>query len=323
MEPDPIPGPGEVIIRVKACALNYLDTWVRRGVPGHRFPLPIIPGSDVAGVIEAGDIPGFSPGDEVVAAPFVSCGRCDACLRGEDVACREYRILGENRDGGCAELIRVPCTHVFPKPQNLSFEEAAASLLAPLTAYRMVNTRARVTAGESVLVTAAAGGVGTAAIQWARLAGARVTALVGAPEKVDAVLGLGAEQAVVITRDKDPFETVRASMGRVSFDVIVDSVGGPFLEAGVRWLKPFGRLVTCGATAAPTANLDLRRLFFLSLSILGSTMGSRWELSQVLQAAAAGSFRPIVHAVLPLQELGEAHRILEDRRVIGKVVVRP
>ncbi len=321
--PDPVPRAGEVLVRVKACALNHLDTWVRRGVPGHRFPLPLVPGSDVAGVIESGEAPGFGPGDEVVVAPFTTCGRCESCLRGNEVACRDYRILGESRDGGCAELVAVPHASLFRKPRSLSFPEAASVLLAPLTAYHMVVTRAGVRPGESVLVTAAAGGVGTAAVQIARAVGARVVGVVGSAAKRDAVLTLGASDVVVYPPGEDPVHAIKAAIGKVVFDVVVDSVGGPFFEAGIRLLRPFGRLVTCGATASGTATLDLRRLFFLSLSVLGSTMGSRHELLEVLRMVESGAFRPVVHAVLPLAQAAEAHRILEDRRVVGKVVLVP
>jgi NADPH:quinone reductase-like Zn-dependent oxidoreductase len=172
-------------------------------------------------------------------------------------------------------------------------------------------------------VTAAAGGVGTAAVQMAVLADARVVALVGSDAKADAVRALGASEVVVLPRDADPAETLRAALGKPAFDVVVDSVGGATFEAGVRFLRRFGRLVTCGATAGPTAALDMRRVFFLSLSILGSTMGSLPDLAAVLDLAASGGLRPVVHAVLPLDRLPEAHRILESREVIGKVVITP
>lgn len=321
--PDPVPGPGEVLVRVKACALNHLDIWVRRGVPGHSFPLPIIPGSDVAGVIESGEAPGFCRGDEVVLAPFTTCGRCAHCLCGNEVACREYRILGESRDGGCAQYIAIPNGFVFRKPSGLSFPEAASVLLAALTAYHMVVTRAQVRKGERVLVTAAAGGVGTAAVQIAKTLGGEVIGVVGSEAKREPVLALGASEVVVCPSDRNLGEAVRAVLGKTVCDVVVDSVGGPFFEAGIRLLRPFGRLVTCGATASGTATMDLRRLFFLSLSVLGSTMGSRHELLEVLRLVESGAFKPVVHAVLPMERAAEAHRILEDRRVVGKVVLEP
>ncbi len=261
--------------------------------------------------------------DEVVLAPFTTCGRCGPCLRGDEVACPEYRILGESRDGGCAEFIAVPHTTLFRKPPALTFAEAASVLLAPLTAYHMVVTRAAVRAHEKVLVFAAAGGVGTAAVQIARSLGAHVVGLVGSEAKRDPVLSLGASEVVVCPPGEDPASAVRSALGKVFFDVVVDSVGGPFFEAGIRLLRPFGRLVTCGATASGTATLDLRRLFFLSLSVLGSTMGSRHEIFEVLRLVESGVFRPVVHTVLPLERIAEGHRILEDRRVVGKVVVEP
>jgi NADPH:quinone reductase-like Zn-dependent oxidoreductase len=319
--PDPVAGPGEALVRVRACALNHLDTWVRRGVPGHRFPLPLVPGSEVSGVLEAGAVEGLRPGDEVVVAPFTTCERCDACGRGDDVACREYRILGESRDGGCAERVAVPATSVFPKPANLSHVEAASLLLAPLTAWHMLAARAGLKAGERVLVFAAAGGVGTAAVQLASRLGARVTGVVGSPAKREAVLGLGAAD-VVVAPPGASFETVlREALGRPSFDVVLDSIGGPAFEAGAGLLRPHGRLVTCGATASATASINLRRLFFLSLSLLGSTMGNRSDLREVLRMAASGDLRPVVHAVLPLDRLGDGHRMLQEREVVGKVVV--
>lgn len=319
--PDPVPGPGEVIVRVRAVALNHLDTWVRRGVPGHRFPLPLVPGSDVAGRLESGHVPGIAPGDEVVVAPFTTCGRCEACLKAREVECREYRILGEGRDGGCAERVAVPAASVFPKPPGLSAPEAAACLLAPLTAFHMVRTRAQVQPGERVLVMAAAGGVGTAAVQLAASAGATVVGVVGSEAKRDPVLDLGASAVAVVPPGGDVLAAVRDAAGKAPFDAVVDSVGGDAFAAGVRLLRPFGRLVTCGATSGAAPVLDLRRVFFLSLSILGSTMGSRWELAEVLRLAAAGRFRPVVHAVLPLERIADGHRLLEDRAVVGKVVL--
>jgi NADPH:quinone reductase-like Zn-dependent oxidoreductase len=322
-EPAPVPQPGQVRIRIRATALNHLDTWVRRGVPGHHFPLPLIPGSDIAGIVDASDDPGLPVGTEVVAAPFVSCGHCEACRAGNDVACPAYAILGEHVNGGCAEFVCVPSTHVLRKPANLTFPEAASILLAPLTAFHMLHTRARVARGETVLVTAAAGGVGSAAVQLAALAGARVIALVGSETKRAAVSALGASEVVVLPRDGDPSSVLKDALGKPAFDIVIDSVGDRTFEAGLRHLKRFGRLVTCGATAGAAPTIDLRRLFFLSLSVLGSTMGSLPELAAVLALAASGDLKPVVHAVLPLAELPTAHRLLEAREVIGKVVVQP
>jgi len=185
----------------------------------------------------------------------------------------------------------------------------------------MVVTRADVVRGDTVLVTAAAGGVGTAAVQIAVNRGAHVIGVVGSEDKRRPVMEIGADEVVVVPRGTSLMEAVKSSLEKTSFDVVVDSVGGEFFETGSRLLRPFGRLVTCGATAGGKATIDLRRLFFLSMSLLGSTMGNLSEVAEVLKMAENGTFKPIVHAVLPLEKLGEAHRILEERRVIGKVVV--
>lgn len=319
--PKPTPGPGEVLIRVMACGLNHLDTWVRRGVPGHRFPLPLIPGSDASGVLVEGEAPGLKPGDEVVVAPFTSCEKCEACLSGNEVACREYRILGESRDGACAEFLCVPATSLYPKPANLTHAEAASLLLAPLTAMHMLVSRAKVKQGERVLIFAAAGGVGSAAVQIASAIGARVTGVVGSEAKRQAVLSLGAADVVIVRPDASPETAIREALGPQSFDVVVDSVGGKAFEAGFKLLRPHGRLVTCGATSEPTATIELRRLFFRSLSLLGSTMGNKEDFRHVLDMASSGTLRPVIHAVLPLERLADGHRMLEAREVIGKVVI--
>jgi NADPH:quinone reductase-like Zn-dependent oxidoreductase len=315
--PPPKRGANEVLVRVRACALNHLDIWVRKGVEGHKFPLPIIPGSDVAGVIEEGETDYLKKGDEVVVAPFETCGHCEMCLQGNDVQCREYRILGESRDGGCAELVSVKAGFLFPKPKNLSFAEASSILLAPLTAYHMVVTRAKVEPKEDVLVTGASGGVGSSAIQIATILGANVFALVSNDEKAKFAKTLGAKDCIIYKEDT-PLDQL---FGKMRFDCVVDSVGGKVFEQAMRLLRPFGRLVTCGATSSPTATLDLRRLFFRSLSVLGSTMGSRFEMLKVLKWAEEGIFRPFVHKVLPLEEASTAHRIIEERGVLGKVVL--
>jgi len=315
--PPPKKGANEVLVRVRACALNHLDIWVRKGVEGHKFPLPIIPGSDVAGVIEEGETDYLKPGEEVVVAPFETCGHCMMCLQGNDVQCREYKILGESRDGGCAELIRVKAGFLFPKPKNLSFVEAASILLSPLTAYHMVVTRARVQPKEDVLITGAAGGVGSSAVQIANIVGANVFALVSTEEKARFAKELGAKDCIIYEHDT-PLDKV---FGKMRFDCVVDSVGGKVFEQVMRLLRPFGRLVTCGATSSPTATLDLRRLFFRSLSVLGSTMGSRFELLKVLEWAEQGIFRPKVYKVLRLEEASTAHRIIEEKQVLGKVVL--
>jgi NADPH:quinone reductase-like Zn-dependent oxidoreductase len=277
--PEPAPGPGEVRIAVRAVGLNHLDLWVRRGVPGHRFPLPIIPGCDIAGTVDkTGDRPGrFRVGDEVVVAPGYSCGHCLHCRRGKDTLCRDYGIRGESCDGGCTEFVVVSETSLFPKPANLSFEEAAAMPLVFLTAWHMLVERARLRAGEKVLIHAAASGVSSAAIQIARLLGARVLATAGTAEKCRLALELGAEEAVNY-READYRAEVRNWTGKAGVEVALDHVGTETFGPTLACLAKGGRYVTCGSTSGFEMKTDFRLVFFKSLSILGCTMGSDHEL---------------------------------------------
>lgn len=312
--PMPQAGPDEVVVKVTACALNYLDVWLRRGVPGHTFPLPMIPGSDIAGILP-------ETGEEVVVFPAESCGKCEFCLTGREPLCRHYGILGESRDGGCAEYIKVQKKNVFPKPETLGFEDAASVLLSGLTAYHMVATRASVQKDEWVLITGAAGGVGTMSVQVAKAMGGRVIAVVGSKTKADAMKSLGADE-VIIHSEVDFAYAAKEITGRQGISVIVDSVGGEIFEQCIAILRPAGRLVTCGATANGKARLNLRRVFFRALNIMGSTMGSRWEMLSVLALVRDGLVKPVIHSVLPMEEVAQGHRLLEDREVIGKVVIR-
>jgi NADPH:quinone reductase-like Zn-dependent oxidoreductase len=320
--PEPVPGPGEVRVRVRAVGLNHLDLWVRKGVPGHVFPLPIVPGCDVAGVVDAlgPGVVGVAAGDEVVVAPGVSCGRCLPCRSGEDALCRHYGILGESRDGGCQELLVVRDVGVFPKLQGLGWTDAAAVPLTFLTAWHMLSARARVQPGELVLVHAAGSGVSTAAIQVATLLGARVMATAGTDEKCAGALTLGAEAAVNY-RSEDFAAAARRFSGNRGVDVVVDHVGADTFERSLRCLAKGGRYVTCGATSGYEMKADFRLVFFKSLSILGSTMGGAHELARVLGLVASGRLRPVVDRVFRLDQVADAHRYLEARTAFGKVVL--
>ncbi len=314
---------GEVRVAVRACALNHMDLWARKGIPGFTFPLPLIPGCDIAGVVlEADSDAGLAAGDEVVLQPGLSCGRCLACLSGRDPLCRAYGILGETRDGGCAEQIVVPRANVFEKPKNLGFADAAAFPLTMLTAWHMVVSRAQVRPGEVVVVHAAGSGVGSAAVQVAKLFGATVIATAGGAEKCTRASALGADHTID-TRATPDWTAALKGLTRVTggVDVVIEHVGGALFEQSLRVLVPGGRLVTCGATAGGKVELHLQRLFFKNLSVLGSTMGSKAELLEVAAHVAAGRLRPVVAAVLPLSEVREAHRLLESREAFGKVVV--
>ena len=323
--PDPVPGPGEIRVAVRAAGVNHLDTWVRRGVPGHVFPLPMTPGCDGAGGGGGGG-PGVATrkaGDRVLLAPGFGCGTCRACAAGRDNLCRSYGILGEMRDGTCADFIVVPERLVLALPPTLSFERAAAFPLVYLTAWHMLVDRAALRPGETVLVHAAGSGVSTASIQIARLLGAgRVLATTTSPGKVARARALGADE-VIDSAKEDVAARVRDLTGRAGADVVIDHVGAATFPASLKCLAKGGRLVTCGATSGPKVEIHLNLVFFKSLSILGSTMGSLGEVHEVLGHVAAGRLDPVVDSVLPLSKVAEAHRRLEARDVFGKIVLLP
>jgi NADPH:quinone reductase-like Zn-dependent oxidoreductase len=320
--PLPDPAPGQVRIRVLAASLNHLDIWVRRGVPGHKFPLPLIPGSDFMGRITAlgAGVEGHSIGEETLVAPGLGCGGCPLCLSGREQLCRSFAILGETRDGGCVEEAVIPASSLFPLPPGLSRAESVSLPLSLLTAWHMLVDRARIRPGETVLIQAGGSGVGVMAIQIALLHGATVFTTVGSPEKAALARSLGAHEVIIHTQT-DFVEEVRRLTGKRGVDLVLDHVGGEVFERSTRVLVKGGRLVTCGATSAPEVRLDLRVLFFKGLSYLGSTMGSRGELAEALRQVAAGRIRPVVDRVFSMEELPEAHRYLESRHSFGKVVV--
>jgi NADPH:quinone reductase-like Zn-dependent oxidoreductase len=318
----PTPGPGEVQVAVRASGLNHLDTWVRRGVPGHVFPLPMITGCDGAGVVSAvgPGVVNVKEGDEVVLAPGYACGHCLACAEGRDNLCRQFGILGETRNGTNAELIVVPAVNALPKPKGVSFPDAASVPLVFLTAWTMLVDRAGVRAGEVVLVHAAGSGIGIAAIQIARLWGATVIATASTEEKRRRALELGADHAVDYTEDAWPRRVFDLS-GKRGAHVVVEHVGAPTFAGSLKSLGKGGRLVTCGATAGPEVTIDLRPIFFKSLSILGSTMGSRGTVLRILQLLGEGKLRAVVDRVMPLEQVREAHRLMGQRTPFGKIVL--
>lgn len=320
--PDPQPGPGEVLVRVRACALNHLDLWVRGGLPGRSVPFPHVLGNDIAGEVAAlgADASGFAPGQRVMLQPGTSCGRCAACLSGEDSSCREYRILGAQIHGGYAEYVRCPLANVIALPDVISFEEAAAFPLVFLTAWRMLVTRARVRLGEDVLVWAAGSGVGMAALQIAKLFGARVIATAGSDAKLEKARGLGADH-VVNHRTQDVVAEVKALTGKKGVDVVVEHVGEATWEKSILALAPRGRLVTCGATTGPNGRTELRYVFSKQLTLMGSYMGSKAELLEAALHFFARRLRPVVHQVLPLAEARRAHEMMEASQHFGKLVL--
>jgi len=316
--PDPVPQAGEVLVRVRACALNHLDVWTRLGQAGRPVPLPHILGNDIAGEIAAlgSPVPGLGPGQRVMLSPGVSCGRCRMCLAGEDSSCREYRILGYQLPGGYAELVRCPAANVIPLPDGISFEDAAAFPLVFLTAWRMLVRKAGVHPGEDVVVWAAGSGVGVAAIQIARHIGARVLVTSRSETKRKRALELGADAAF----DSSAFsKAVREATGD-GVEVVFEHVGPATLEESMRSLAMGGRIVTCGSTSGVKAEISMPRLFFRHASLLGSTMGNASEFEALLKAIDRG-LRPVVDSVYPLEDVQAALTRLDAAEQFGMVVL--
>ena len=321
--PVPDPGPGEVRVRIKAVALNHLDIWVRRGGPAFRLEYPHRLGSDIVGVIDAvGAGVTAEVGAKVVVQPGLSCGRCAACLSGHDNLCRYYKILGENTQGGYGQYIVVPQVNLAPYPDRLEFAQAAASILPFLTAWQMLVHKARVQPGDVVLVQGAGSGIGVAATQIAKLHGARVIATASSEEKLERARQLGADIGIDYTK-QDFVSECKTLTEKRGVDIVIEHVGGEVFEKSVRAVKIGGRIVTCGATAGFHPAIDLRHIFFRQVEVLGSTMGSKADLLAVLGHVAAGRLSPVVHAVMPLSFAADAHRMLEERRAFGKVVLEP
>lgn len=317
------PGPGEVLVRVRACALNHLDLWVRNGVEGHNFPLPLVPGSEISGLVEktGNGVTDCRPGDSVLLAPGLACGVCEKCLAGAEMLCRHFGILGETQDGGYAEFITVPRRNILPHPRGLSFVESAAIPLTFLTAWHMLVSRASLQRFEDVLIHAAGSGVSSAAIQIARVLGARrIIVTAGSDAKLEKARSLGATHAINY-QTTDFVEAVRGIVGKKGVEVVVDHVGGETFERSLELLTWGGRVVLCGATSGAEATLNLRPIFFKSLSILGSTMGSLGELRHLLRLFDAEDLRPVVDRTFPLIEAPQAQDYLEQRRQFGKIVL--
>ena len=320
--PDPKVRPNEVLVEVKACALNHLDIFVRNGLPGIEIPLPHILGNDIAGVVrEVGELVTWvKAGEEVMVQPGVSCGHCEVCLSGQDNLCREYDIVGYRRNGGYSELVAVPGVNIIPKPADLSWAEAAALPLVTVTAWHMLVTRANVQPGEDVLVHAAGSGVGSVAIQIAKLRGARVLTTASSDEKLAKARELGADETINYSRDDWPKEVKRLTQRR-GVDVVVEHTGAATWPGSISALKNNGRLVTCGATSGFDARTDLRQVFFRHLTLLGSFMGSKGELLEAMKFVAQGKIRGVVDRSLPLSQARQAHELIEDRAQFGKVIL--
>jgi NADPH:quinone reductase-like Zn-dependent oxidoreductase len=319
--PEPEPGPGEALVRVRACALNYLDIWERRGLEHVVIPMPHISGSDVAGQVVAAAAPTVAVGTRVMLQPGVSCGRCVACLSGRDNQCPEYEPLGyRHHPGGYAEYVKVPLQNLISIPDGIDFVTAAAFPLTFLTAWHMLVTRARLERGEEVLVVAAGSGVGQAAVQIARLFGARVIATAGSEEKLERARALGAE-AVIDHHKQDVVAEVLRLTGRRGVDVVVEHVGQATWARSLRSLARGGRLVTCGATTGPEVGLDLRAVFAKQLSLLGSYVGTKGELLRAARFLFSGQLKPAIDSTFPLSRAADAQRRMEAAQHFGKIVL--
>jgi NADPH:quinone reductase-like Zn-dependent oxidoreductase len=320
--PDPRVRADQVLIRVRACAMNHLDLWLRQGLPGVTLPMPHILGSDIAGeVVETGGLCWrVKPGQRVLLAPGLSCRQCPQCLQGSDNLCLRYVVFGNGIPGGNAELIAAPEYAAIPIPDHLTFEDASAAPLVFLTAWHMLFGRARLQAGEDVLVLAASSGVGSAAIQLAKLFHCRVIATAGGETKLEAARRLGADHVIDHYRQDIAAEVRRITNGR-GVDVVLEHVGAATWPHSMRSLAPAGRVVTCGATTGGDVKLDLRFLFFRQQSALGSFMGTLGELHQFLPFLFRGLVKPVIDRVYPLAEIRAAHERLENKEQFGKIVL--
>ncbi|MGD2154581.1 MAG: zinc-binding dehydrogenase [Gemmatimonadales bacterium] len=320
--PRPEPAPGQALIAVRAAALNHLDLWARRGLPGLKLEFPHIGGSDIAGIVEqVGEaVEGLTPGTRVLVNPSLWCGRCDWCQQGEESLCTSYRIIGEHVRGGFAEFVAVPAANVLAIPDHLPFQEAAAVPLVFQTAWRGLVGRGKLDAGETVLVTGASGGTSTAAIQIAKHIGATVFAVTAGPEKVRRARELGADH-VIDRLASDYSKEIWMLTDKRGVDLAFDSVGAAVWPDLLRTLARGGRLVTYGATTGPAGQVDIRLTFWKQLQIIGTTMSNVAEFNTVMSLVFEKKLKPVIDVVWPLDRAREAHQRLEAGEGFGKIVL--
>jgi NADPH:quinone reductase-like Zn-dependent oxidoreductase len=322
--PDPRIGPGEALVKVRACALNHLDLFVREGLPGLKLPLPFWSGCDIAGdMVEAGaQVQGVTVGDRVAVNPNITCGRCEYCIQGEDSLCVSYGIVGEHTHGGLAEYVKVDGRNVLKLPDAISYEGAAAFILVNMTAWRMLVTRAELRPGEDLLILGVGGGVSSAAVQIGKLCGARVWVTSSSDEKLGRAKGLGADECVNYAKE-DWAKAVLEKTGKRGVDVVLENVGAATWKGSLRVLAKGGRVVTCGATSGPIGETDIRVVFWKQLKLIGSTMANRREFNEVMAQLFRGTLKPVVDRVFPLKEGAEAQRVLAEGKQFGKLVLVP
>ena len=322
--PDPAIGPGDVLVRVRACALNHLDLFVREGLPGFKLPLPFWTGCDIAGEIDQAGavVSGMAVGDRVAVNPNLHCGRCEYCTKGEQSLCVSYGILGEHVQGGLAEYVRVAADKVLALPAHVSYEDAAAFILVNMTAWRMLVTQARLRAGEDLLILGVGGGVSSTAVQIGKLCGARVWVTSSSDDKLARAKALGADECINHARE-DWARVIWEKTGKRGVDVVLENVGAATWKSSLRALAKGGRLVTCGATSGPIGETDIRVVFWKQISIIGSTMSSNAEFDAVMRELFRGRLRAIVDTVMPLADGVEGQRRLAEGKQFGKIVLNP
>ncbi len=321
--PEPPLGPGEVLVRLKAAALNRSDLWVRQGWPALKLDMPHIPGSDGAGTVGAlgPGVQGLIEGQRVVINGNLGCGRCEFCLAGHDNLCRDWHLLGETVRGTYAEAVVVPAPNVLPLPDGFDEHAAAAAALVFLTAWHSLITRGRLQAGESVLVVGASGGVNTAAIQVARLAGARVLVVASSAAKAKLAESLGAEVVIDRSRDENWSKAAFEATSRRGVDVVVDNVGAGTFPLSLRAARKGGRILTVGNTGGPKFEIDNRFVFSKHLTIVGSTMGTLRDFSTVMGLVFAGKLHPVLDRTYPLSQAGAAQEVLAAGQQMGKITL--
>jgi 2-desacetyl-2-hydroxyethyl bacteriochlorophyllide A dehydrogenase len=320
--PDPQIKPDEVLVRVKACALNHLDIWVRQGIPAYQIPLPHISGCDVAGQIErvGSEVKGVKVGQKVFVSPGLNCGTCGQCKAGRDNLCPTFGVFGAKTDGGYAEFAAVPGRNVIPIPGSLTFEQAAAFPLVAVTAWHMIVTLARLHKGETVLIMGAGSGVGSMAIQIAKFTGANVITTVGSQDKVKKALVIGADEVLNHATD-DVVKRTQELTGGYGADVVIEHIGPQVWDQCLKSLAKGGRLITCGATTGGEAKIDLRHLFSRGLTLKGSYMGTKAEMLEVAKLVGTGKLKPVIDQVYPLQEARAAQEQMLSRKFFGKLVL--
>ena len=320
--PEPTIGPEDVRVRVKACALNHLDIWIREGNPAYPMTLPHVSGSDAAGIVEqvGGQVDSVTVGQRVFVSPGISCWKCDQCLAGRDNLCRSYGLVGAKTYGAYAEYLKVPFHNVLPIPENLSFEQAAAFPLVSVTASHMLFALAGLQHGETVLIMGAGSGVGSMAVQMAKLAGARVMATVGSDDKIPKAVILGADAVINHTKEKVSERAKLLTEGR-GVDVVIEHIGPEVWDTCLDSLARGGRLITCGATTGGEVKLNLRYVFARQLTIKGSYVGTRAELVKAAELIVQGRLVSVIDRTFPLQEARAAQELMLSRRFFGKILL--